>query len=189
MNGTGMKPPCMLHNHHACLWPSPTCCPAAPCCAQVLQLLFVRYLSNADVRYYTLWTVRALSARHAEGAARQRAGSKPAAAAAPAGAGEQAGNGAAEPGPARKKGRGQSQTEAAPASAQQATTQGASAAVCLDTAAGALADQPELPQQEGSLELSLPDLCRNLFDVLMALPAALTGCSRWEQEAEGGRPP
>ncbi|KAG2424155.1 hypothetical protein HXX76_014688 [Chlamydomonas incerta] len=127
---------------------------------EVFALLFNKYLAMADVRFYTLATVRAVAVRYGSGVAVPRAGG--------AGEGEELQEAA--------------EVEAlAAAAAEVAPGPGSDGA-----AAGAGAGSAE-PEGPGPL-VALPDLTRNLLDVLghcqPDLPADPAGWSTWCGAAE-----
>lgn len=118
-------------------------------------LLFNKYFQFTDVRYYSLWTAKALAAKHAAKAPTSS----------PAGKQQQQQAGAAADAaapPNGVNGNKAARTEAASIPGQA----GREAQGAVEAALTGSEEEGEGPQ------VALEDLCRNLFDVLCALPAA-----------------
>ncbi|GLC39601.1 hypothetical protein PLESTB_000808400 [Pleodorina starrii] len=126
---------------------------------EVFALLFTKHLPLADVRFYTLATIKAVAARHGSGGKQQQA----------------------EAEEAEEKDGGEGSEEGASRAAKAAAADAVAAADAAAAAAGS-------GSGSGGREVSLPDLARNMYDVLChvadTLPADTREWSTWCGAAE-----
>lgn len=142
---------------------------------EVFALLVTKHLRFADVRYFTLWAVKALaSSRHNN---------------------ESINTNTAPPTASSSKGAASSQAKTAVVSSAQAPAAkkrrqkgGPAVAVAAaegdnngDAAAPAVAGQPGDSQspaiEQNSDQLPVADVCRNMYDLLVAVPPSVAGCT------------